>query len=165
MQWYSRYLVKVVAAVLGFLVALVIASQFLDFNDFLLIYRAVVPFGLLIVAFYFFALSTGRSVRLLWGLVFLVLSPLSFLLPTLVLSDGVDVDASINFAPINQRFLREAMHAEIGSGIPALGLIACGIVVINAVGIAKGVGARRLFAGNLLGLVWAAVVMWAALHT
>lgn len=136
------------------------------------IYQFFVSFGFLLCAFYFFLLSKGdRSKRILWGLAFLVLSPLSFLITgVLFFGDEVNLpdvggaEGGFSGPRVDGRLLDIIIRAELAPGLPVYLLAILGLLVGNGIFFSRHLSAGKIIGGNILLLAWIIGMYWWALN-
>ena len=133
------------------------------------VYQFVVSFGLLACAFYFFIVSRGNvAQRIVWGLVFLILSPISYFVSNIVFWGASMPTITVPRSPatyygrglrVPVRFL---MEAQIAPGVPVWLMAVLGLLVGNGVFIAKGVPRRRAVGGDILLIAWIVLMYFIA---
>jgi len=132
------------------------------------LYQFFVSMGLLACAFYFFVMSKGNvNTRIVWGLVFLVLSPLAYCISNAIFwSDGTSRISLPRLPAISfgrggnlGEFL---MRAQIANGVPVALVALIGFLVGNGIFVAKGLPSQRRIGGNILLLAWVVLMYWMA---
>ena len=167
-KFFRNLSVVAVSLLVSLFVLTLLASYIWHKGAFRWVYQFATSAGLLACAFYFFLLSGGSgSTRIKWGLLFLVLSPVSYLLSNMIFWHGALPEFHIA-PPGNLSFAGEAdllgfvMEAQIGPAVPVILLAALGFLVGNAVLIAKQIEKHRFIGANLLLLAWTVMMYWTA---
>jgi len=137
-------------------------------GGFQLIFQFIVSTGFMVCAFYFFVLSKGNvGKRILSGLVFLVLSPVSYYLCNSVFFDGTFPSINLPGSPRypsrgGSEALSFLMSARIGHDIPIFLLALLGLLLGNGIFISRRVGRQGIIGGNVLLLGWIVLMYWMA---
>lgn len=156
----------VAAAVVVFALLLWLAAWLWHVSAFKWIYQFAVSAGVLILGLYFLVISKGdREQRIRWGLTFLVLSPISFLLTNWIFWDEHRQKLRSFFANLPDARLPDLpalpdVSLPTHGDLPVAAIAILVMVVANTVWVMNHLPARRIIVGNVLVMASMAAFYW-----